>query len=123
MAEQRDLPGWPKKRLVREVRSHLWSYGIRPKGEPWRATWAWAAAIARSYVYTLWPKPAEIAAQYVLLLLNEMKQHHSLKLPYRAGKVIPDEVRRLLPSTPLPLLEQAPATDASTPPLTEGDAE
>jgi hypothetical protein len=74
--------------------------------------------------------PSEIASQYVLLLLAEMKGSCSLKLPYRANKVIPDEVRRLLPSSPLPLLEdgspkrkKAPAIEASTPPLIEGDAE
>ena len=30
MAEEKDLPGWPRKKLVKAVRSHLWSYGIRP---------------------------------------------------------------------------------------------
>lgn len=130
MAEQRDLPGWPKKRLVRDVRRHLWHYGIRPKGEAWRAAWSWASAIANSYYHTHWPMPSEIASQYVLLLLADMKGSCSLKLPYRANKVIPDEVRRLLPSSPLPLLEdgrgkrnKAPAIEASLPPLIEGDAE
>jgi len=51
--------------------------------------------------------PSEIASQYILLLLADMKGSHSLKLPYRANKVIPDEVRRLLPSSPLPLIEDA----------------
>lgn len=63
MAEQRDLPGWPKKRLVRDVRRHLWHYGIRPKGEAWRAAWSWASAIANSYYHTHWPMPSEIASQ------------------------------------------------------------
>jgi hypothetical protein len=107
MAEDRELPGWPKKRLVREVRSHLRHYGIRPKGEAWRAAWSWASAIANSYVYTHWPIPSEIATQYVLLLLAQMKESHSLKLPFRANKVVPDDVRRLLPSSPLPLLEDS----------------
>ena len=50
MAEERSLPGWPKKKLVKEVRSHLWHYGIRPtKFTIWQATWTWAAAIAKSY--------------------------------------------------------------------------
>lgn len=105
MAEHRELPGWPKKRLVKEVRRHLWHYGIRPKGEPWHATWSWAAAIARSYYHTHWPIPSEIAAQYVLLLLAEMNENRNLRLPYRANQVIPDDVRRLLPTKPLPLLE------------------
>lgn len=101
MAEDRELPGWPKKRLVKQVRSHLWRYGIRPRGEAWRAAWAWASAIARSYYHTHWPLPWEIASQYVLLLLCEMRQGSSLKLPFRANKVVPDEVRRLLPAGPL----------------------
>ena len=130
MAEDRELPGWPKKRLVRDVRRHLWHYGIRPKGEAWRAAWSWASAIANSYYHTHWPLPSEIASQYVLLLLADMKGSCSLKLPYRADKVIPDDVRRLLPASPLPLLEdasvkrkKAPATEAMTPPLVEGDSE
>lgn len=107
MAEDKELPGWPTKRLVKRVRSHLWSYGIRPKGNAWRAAWSWASAIANSYYRTHWPLPSEIATQYVLLLLAEMKETRALKLPYRADKVVPDEVRRLLPgnSVPVPLLE------------------
>lgn len=101
MAEDRELPGWPSKRLVKRVRSHLWHYGIRPKGTAWRATWAWANAVAQSYYRTHWPLPSEIASQYMLLLLCEMQEHHGLKLPYRANKVLPDEVRRLLPTEPL----------------------
>lgn len=101
MAEDRELPGWPKKRLVKQVRSHLWHYGIRPKGQAWRATWSWASAIANSYFHTHWPLPSEIASQYVLLLLCEMRECRSLKLPFRANKVVPDEIRQLLPATPL----------------------
>jgi hypothetical protein len=67
MAEERSLPGWPKKKLVKEVRRHLSHYGIRPtKCEIWRATWAWADAIARSYWHLHWPLPSEIATQYIL---------------------------------------------------------
>lgn len=110
MAEERDLPGWPNKRLVKRVRSHLWHYGIRPKGEAWRATWIWASAIATSYYHTSWPLASEIATQYLLLLLNQMKENHGLKLPYRASTIIPDAVRRLLPaaSDVLPTLEEKP---------------
>jgi len=68
MAENRHLPGWPKNRLVREVRRHLWSYGIRPTSTKlWAATWAWASQITQSYVYPRWPLASEIGAQYVLL--------------------------------------------------------
>lgn len=98
MAEDRNLPGCPKKRLVKAVRSHLWTYGIRPKFTIWQATWTWANAIANSYYNITWPLPSEIASQYILLLLGEMRQHFALKLPYRAGKVVPDEVRRLMPA-------------------------
>ena len=104
MADFRDLPGLPSRSLVKRVRSHLWHYGIRPHGEEWRATWAWASAIARSYYHTHWPLPHEIGAQYVLLLLNRMNERRGLKLPYRASKVMPDEVRALLPESGLPLL-------------------
>ena len=99
MAEERSLPGWPKKKLVKEVRSHLWHYGIRPtKLTIWQATWTWADAIARSYWHVHWPSPSEIATQYILLLLVEMKQSCMLKLPYRASEIVPSEVAALLPT-------------------------
>jgi hypothetical protein len=104
MAEERDLPGWPKKRLVKRVRSHLWRYGIRPKGAAWRATWSWAYAIANSYFRLHWPLASEIATQYVVLLLAEMKENRALNLPYRADQVMPDDVKQRLPTTQLPLL-------------------
>ena len=98
MAEERSLPGWPKKKLVKAVRSHLWHYGIRPtKLTIWQATWAWACAIARSYWHTHWPMASEIATQYILLLLVEMKSSYMLRLPYRAGKIVPAEVAAMLP--------------------------
>ena len=111
MAEQRDLPGWPKKRLVKLVRAHLWRYGIRPRGRQWRAAWSWAHAISNSYFYPHWPSSSEISTQYVLLLLVEMKQNFALRLPYRANKVIPDEVRAMLPCNPVPLLIHEPVLD------------
>ena len=98
MAEERSLPGWPKKKLVREVRHHLWHYGIRPtKVTIWQATWAWASAIATSYWHTHWPLPSEIATQYILLLLTEMKSSSMLRLPYRAQEIVPAEVAAMLP--------------------------
>jgi hypothetical protein len=103
MAEERSLPGWPKKKLVKEVRRHLSHYGIRPiKFEIWRATWAWAHAIARSYWHINWPLPSEIGTQYILLLLVEMKSSCMLKLPYRANEIVPLEVTRLLPAVGQP---------------------
>ena len=63
-----------EKKLVAEVRRRLSSYGIRPSlPSLWRETWQWASQITNSYVFPRWPLPSEIAAQYVLLLLLEMK--------------------------------------------------
>lgn len=99
MAEERSLPGWPKKRLVKEVRRTLSHYGIRPtKPTIWQATWTWAYAIARSYFHTHWPLASEIGTQYILLLLAEMQQSHLLRLPYRATETLPPEVATLLPA-------------------------
>lgn len=98
IAEERSLPGWPKKKLVKEVRSHLWHYGIRPtKHDIWRAAWTWASAIARSYWHVHWPLPSEIGTQYILLLLAEMKESCMLRLPYRAQDIVPAEVAAMLP--------------------------
>ncbi|WP_013627512.1 hypothetical protein [Rubinisphaera brasiliensis] len=96
MAEHRELPGWPKKRLVREVRSHLSSYSIRPKGERWRLAWQWAHDIAISYYHTTWPRPAEIASLYILLLLCNMADNWTLGLPYRASEKMPEVVATLI---------------------------
>lgn len=106
MAEQRELPGWPKKRLVKEVRSHFSRYGIRPRGQAWLMAWTWANAIANSYFHTHWPTSSEIGTQYLLLLLAEMQSNHALRLPHRASKVIPEKVREMLPGNPVPLLIQ-----------------
>ena len=108
MAVQEYLPGRPTKRLVKLVRAHLRSFGIQPRGKQWRATWSWANAIANSYFHPHWPSSSEISTQYVLLLLVEMKQNFALRLPYRANKVMPDEVRAMLPGNPVPLLIHEP---------------
>ncbi len=60
-----------------------------------------------SYFHTHWPLAHEIAAQYTLLLLGRMQEGRSLKLPFRADKVMPDEVRRLLPTKPVTLPSQS----------------
>jgi hypothetical protein len=101
MADDHSLPGWPRKKLVKDVRRQLSHYGIRPvRSFQWQATWVWAAAIARSYYHDHWPLASEIATQYILLLLAEMKSSSMLKLPYRAKEVIPAEVVALLPGPP-----------------------
>lgn len=108
MAEERTLPGWPKKRLVREVRRTLKQYGITPpsdkalawygrQGEAWRAAWEWAAAVARSYWREHWPLPSEVASQYLLLLLTTMRKDRLLRLPPRVQDVtLPSGVRAIL---------------------------
>ncbi|QDV69047.1 hypothetical protein Poly24_27610 [Rosistilla carotiformis] len=44
--------------------------------------------------------PHEIASQYMLLLLCEMKEGRMLKLPFRADQVQPDEIQSLLKTEP-----------------------
>jgi hypothetical protein len=73
----------------------LTSYGIRPQFQPWRLAWEWPNAIRLSYFHPSWPIPSEIAAQYVLLL-GEMKEHHALKLLYRATSHAPLAIRTAL---------------------------
>lgn len=108
MAESRDLPGWPKKKLVVQVRRQLASFGIRPSlPRLWLETWQWASQITNSYVFPRWPLLSEIAAQYMVLLLLEMQANHALKLPYRAAEQQPPSVRlRLTAKQSFPLLEQ-----------------
>jgi cation transport regulator ChaB len=99
MAEEHSLPGWPKKKLVKEVRRHLSVYGFRPvKQAAWQAAWAWADKIAHSYFHVHWPLPSEIGTQYILLLLAEMQDSHCLRLPYQAREIMPPEVAALLPA-------------------------
>ena len=102
MAVPEYLAGRPTKRLVKLVRMILRNYGIKPRGQQWRATWIWAHAISISYYFPHWPTAVEISTQYILLLLAEIKVTDGLKLPHRASTVIPDEVRALLPSNPRP---------------------
>ena len=98
MAEEHSLPGWPKKKLVKEVRRHLSVYGFRPvKQAAWQAAWAWADKIAHSYFHVHWPLPSEIGTQYILLLLAEMHDSHCLRLPYQAREIVPPKVAALLP--------------------------
>jgi len=108
MAVPEYLAGRPTKRLVKLVRMILRNYGIKPRGQQWRATWVWAHAISISYYFPHWPTAVEISTQYILLLLAEIKVTDGLKLPHRASTVIPDEVRALLSSNPVPLLIQEP---------------
>jgi hypothetical protein len=102
MAEERELPGWPKKSLVKVVRACLRTYGIRPRGNhdaTWRQTWEWAAQIANSYLYRpVWPTPREIATQYIFLLFVQMQEQGDLKFAPRAAQRLPDAIARRLQS-------------------------
>lgn len=46
----------------------------------------------------------EIATQYILLLLVDMKSSHMLRLPYRAQEIVPADVAALLPVSQHPNL-------------------
>lgn len=133
------LPGDPTNALVRKVKRHLCSYGIRPHRKFWRLAWTWAAKVARSYQFSdryingaaktlgmkpfmpkrpRWPSPSEIGAQYVVLMLAEMRDDHALKIPYRAQEEMPVEVSVAL--TPLAQrLAALPAAKPSLPMLEE----
>lgn len=104
------LPGNPSKLLIRKVRQHLKGYGIVPRGtyasrnNLWKLAWRWAWSVAESYdTYRVlkeherrrhrWPSPSEIGAQYLALLLAEMRDNHDLKLPFRASDHCPLEAR------------------------------
>jgi hypothetical protein len=79
------LPGHPSKNRQKAVRSYLHSWGIRPKRDIWRLAWQWAWGVACcDLLKPRWPNPREIAAQYVYLLLCDLRT--DLKLPYRAGE-------------------------------------
>jgi hypothetical protein len=96
------LPGDPSKLIVRRVRQTLKLYGIMPKFGTWRLAWKWAAAVMNSYGGDMcligkprkknWPGASEIAAQYMALLLIDMRDGWALKLPHRAAKHLPPEV-------------------------------
>ncbi|AWM41782.1 hypothetical protein GobsT_71110 [Gemmata obscuriglobus] len=85
-ADDRYLPGSPSKRLLTSVRRTLKGYGMRPHNLTlWRDTWAWALAVRNSYLFhQRWPNANEIAAQYVTLLLADMRATPGFRLPFRA---------------------------------------
>jgi hypothetical protein len=65
-----------------------------------------------SYFHTRWPSASEVSTQYILLLLVEMKSNFALRLPYRAGKVVPDQVRAMLTGNPVVLRIHEPVLSA-----------
>lgn len=106
MAEDRSLPGWPKKKLVKDVRSYLAIYGVHPTRRNstdgiWRDTWEWASKIAVSYYTKHWPIPTEIAAQYILLTLCKIRDDSIIRrLPHRAKEQMPQCVSMRLAAPP-----------------------
>jgi hypothetical protein len=100
--EHNELPGRPPKSLLKKVRSVLWQYlRCRPHrtDSSWRMAWEWASACAvrdGSWIRTKsgkkWPLPSEIASQYLLLALAEMRQCHALRLPFRAAETVPASI-------------------------------
>jgi hypothetical protein len=111
----RYLPGDPSKLLIRKVRRQLKSFGIVPLDKFWRLAWAWAREVADSYRRSFvlaglakearcprWPSPCEIASQYLLLLLADMRNSGEIKLPYRAAEHVPPAVAALFgPQRPM----------------------
>lgn len=103
LPDERYLPGAPSKALVRKVKSWLWHYGVRPRDSRlWLMAWAWANDIRHSYLVgrPRWPSPTEIATQYLVLLLAEMRT--LMKLPFRARERMPAAVAQQL-GAPQPL--------------------
>ncbi len=104
------LPGHPNPRTIREVRRALKSYGITPQFGYWRLMWQWANKVRMSYPTPRprWPRPSEIGAQYMAILLADMRDNYALKLPYRAAEQIPPEVSiALVAVKPAPQAEPA----------------
>lgn len=103
--EHNELPGRPRGQLVRKVRRTLYSYTrCRPlrTDRAWRLAWEWADACTRDGERFItmkrrpWPSPSEIASQYLLIVLAEMKSSHQLRLPFRAQRCIPAQLAELL---------------------------
>lgn len=96
--ERNILAGSPSNRLVKEVRGYLWRYlRCRPQKEDknWKDAWIWANDCRferirfTSGIKKQWPMPNEIASQYLMLVLAEMKQFLALRLPYAAERCVP----------------------------------
>lgn len=101
--EHDELPGRPRKSLVKKVRSVLFqNVRCRPHrtDEAWRLAWEWASACAdRADLWRFgkrrslpWPQPNEIASQYLLLALARMREVHQLRLPMYAGETVPTAI-------------------------------
>lgn len=128
------LPGDPSRLLVSKVRSALKFYGIVPTNSGrWSLAWSWAAEVMKSYGRSHlmagmmkeyrkkhWPAAGEIAAQYMAILLADMRDGCSLKLPYRSAECLPVPVAvRLADVNVLALVgRSAPTPALPAPPTT-----
>lgn len=124
--ERNMLPGAPSAPLIASVRRILKPKGIRPPKctyDPayklWYATWQWAEAIAQRFDPFLvvkpslrkrcrWPHANEIASQYLLLVLAEMRNEHDLRLPLRAMEYLTPYVAQQLGAEPAKQLDGKP---------------
>jgi len=109
-SERNFLPGGPGNSLIRKVRAILFSY-IRSRPQKtdraWINAWDWARAIRDRDEFwhkianfktrkRPWPAAHEIASQYLILALAEMKEMGALRLPFHAGACITPAVASTL---------------------------
>lgn len=97
--EHDELPGRPRKKLVREVRQHLWRYlRCRPSrtDDAWTMAWEWAHECSKRVMQDRWPCAMEIASQYLLVALARMRSLSALKLPFQANERMPASVQSQL---------------------------
>lgn len=136
-SERNFLPGGPGNSLIRQVRRILFTYcRSRPQrtDRAWINAWDWARAIRdREEFWQLvvkaktkrrpWPAAAEIASQYLLLALADMKDARALRLPFHAAECVTPAVVEALKigdRTQVAALEAAIGTPLLAAPATEG---
>ncbi len=133
-SERNTLSGCPSNKLVRDVRGILFRrLGARPRRDDvnWKQAWEWAAACcSRSEFWQFgkqprrrpWPSPCEIASQFLLLVMMDMRDMHQLRLPWRAPECVPPSISRRFSGVPeFPRIENtgsAPTTAGERPNLT-----
>lgn len=110
MAEVRTLSGHPSVPLVKSVKQLLWQY-LRCKpldtDANWQQTWEWAAACRDRTAITWfsnqrvpWPSPSEIATQYLLLAMSQLRDDHQLNIHRHAVEAMPQSVSLRLTAAP-----------------------
>lgn len=121
MAQEKELPGWPNKTLVKKVKQVLWRYvRCRPQiTDPiWRKAWEWASMVEqRNSLFKFgkaasrkhWPADNEIATQYLLLAITDMKSCSQLRLPMHAAEQMPESVKAIFDCPALKMIAEAEA--------------